>query len=338
VTVVVPTLNEERYIEACLRSIQTQTYPRERMDIVVVDGGSHDRTREIVEHLAADDPRIHVMDNPDRIQAAGFNRAIDASEADVVSLVSAHSQLDPAFLRECIDEMARSGADNVGGQMLATGETDAQRAIAAAMHSPFGVGGASYHYATEARDVPSVWPGCFRRDVFRRVGVFRADLAVHEDYELNHRIRAAGGRVRFSPRVAASYHVRSSLKALARQYFRYGRAKAGVTRMLPGVLRPYHLGPPLLVVGVIAATVASPFSSSARRALTGTLAAYALVLVTGGTVAGRGRPTSVRRLVPAALATMHVSWGVGFLSGLVTGPPRVRVARDGGGQTARTTS
>jgi succinoglycan biosynthesis protein ExoA len=322
VTVVVPTLNEERYIERCLASIQAQTYPAARVEVIVVDGGSRDRTRSVVTGMAASDPRITLLDNPHRIQAAGFNLAIERSAGDIISLASAHSVLHPSFLDECVLELARSGADNVGGQMLATGEGAVEEAIAAAMRSPAGVGGAKYHYTQAACDVPSVWPGCFRREVFERVGRFRADLAVHEDFELNHRIRGAGGRVRFSPRIIATYHVRTSLSRLARQYFRYGRAKAGVAREVPGVIRPYHLGPPALVAALGASLAAAGVARPARYSLVAVAGVYGTALLVGAAAAGRGHPIRVRLALPGVLATMHLCWGAGMWAGLIGGPPR----------------
>lgn len=321
VVVVVCTLDEEAFIEGCLRSIQAQSYPSDRITIMVVDGGSTDRTLELVHDLALHDRRIAVRNNPAGIQAAGFNVAIRESDTDIVSLASAHSLLSENFIEECVSELLRSGADNVGGKLVATGDLPVQQAIAAAMSSPFGVGGAAHHYASEPQDLLTVWPGCFRRSILDRVGLFRPDLVVHEDYELNYRIRAAGGRVRFSPKISATYFVRPSLQALARQYFRYGRAKAAVSRAVPGVLRPYHLVPPLFVGGLIGAAILAPLLTFVRWVLLYVVVLYFLLLIVGGLKAGWSFSPASRLLAPVVLMTMHLCWGGGFLVGLVAGPP-----------------
>lgn len=328
VTVVIATLNEERFIEACLASVQAQTYPATSVEIIVADGGSTDRTEDVVLAVAATDSRITLVPNPARLQAAAFNLGVERACGEIVALVSAHSVLSSTYLEECVAELERSGADNVGGRMIAVGEGVIPAAIAAAMRSPVGVGGAKYHYDDEACDVPSAWPGCFRRDVFDRVGRFRADLAVHEDFELNHRIWSAGGRVRFSPRISATYHVRPSLRKLARQYVRYGRAKAGVAREIPGVMRPYHFVPPALVGVLGVSAAASVLLPPARWTLAAVGGVYFAGLVGAAWFAGRDEPAAVKAALPAVLGTMHLCWGTGIWIGLLAGPPRGRPAGD----------
>src|SRR5205807_1130783 len=152
--------------------------------------------------------------------------------------------------------------------------------------SPAGIGGARHHYATRPCDVDSVWPGCFRREVFARVGLFREDLAVHEDYELNARIRAAGGRVRFSPSIGAEYVVRRTVRALARQYLRYGRAKAGVSRGNPRLLRPHHLVPPVVVMSLGVTAVRALVDRRAWPPAAAAAGLYVAALVAGAGSAG----------------------------------------------------
>lgn len=313
VAVVVPVLNEAAYIERCLESALAQDYPAELVEIVVADGGSTDATRHIVARMAEAEPRIRLVDNPGRNQAAGLNRAIAASSGEVVARLDGHAEWRPWHLTRCIAILAETGADNVGGTMEATGETDTGEAIARATSSPFGVGGARYRYATQQVDTDTVWLGCFRRQALERAGPYNESSPPHEDYELNHRIRASGGRIVFSPDIPTRYWARSSWPRFLRQYFAYGRAKARVARQTPAVVRPYHLVPVALVAGAVLGMVIRP----TRRAVGATAIAYVLACVGASIPAGDGATPGVRFRIPPAFAGMHLAWGAGFWAGLL---------------------
>jgi succinoglycan biosynthesis protein ExoA len=320
VSVIVPVLNEERYLAGCLESVLAQTYPRDRIEIIVVDGGSVDGTRDIVRRLAITDSRLRLIDNPDRVQAAGLNRGLEAARGDVIARLDGHAALRPEHVERCVRLLADTGADNVGGGMEVGGGTPLAQAIGCATASPFGVGDARYRWASDQQDVETVWLGCFRRATLERVGRYDENLDVHEDYELNHRIRAAGGRVLFSPDLTAVYRPRESLRALARQYFRYGRAKARVARITPGVMRPHHVVPPLAVaaVPVVAGlTVAKRMPPTAALLAAGV---YATGACGAALLASRDRPWSVRSRVPFVFPVLHGAWGLGFWAGLLEKP------------------
>lgn len=327
VSVVIPVFNEERYIEACLASVLDQDYPAERYEVIVADGGSTDRTRAIVEATAALHKTVRLIDNPGRTQAHGLNLGILASRGEYVARQDGHAQWSPHHLRRSIELLAETGADNVGGRVDGEGESVTGRAIARAMRSPFGVGGARYRYSNRLEDLPTVFPGTFRRSAFERVGLYDEAYPPHEDYELNHRIRASGGRVLFSPDIPTRYNVRETISGLARQYFRYGRSKVRVARASPGVVRPYHLAAPALVasVPVLALCVAT---GRGRRAATGVGAAYAAACAVAGVRAGAGESLAVRLRIPGAFVVMHVAWGAGFWVGV--GEAALRIDTGGG--------
>ncbi|HEY8672825.1 MAG TPA: glycosyltransferase family 2 protein [Candidatus Dormibacteraeota bacterium] len=327
VSVVIPVFNEERYIAACVRSVLEQDYPRDRYEVIVADGGSTDRTRDIVEATAQVHSKVRLIDNPRRTQASGLNLAIIASRGEYIARQDGHAEWGPHHLRRSIELLVASGADNVGGRAVGVGAGATARAIARAMSSPFGVGGARFRYSTTVEDTATVFPGTFRRIAFERVGLFDEAYPPHEDYELNHRIRESGGRVLFSPDIPTRYHVRESVSALARQYFRYGRAKVRVARASPGVIRPYHLAAPALVAAapVLAACVAT---GRGRRAATAVGAVYAAACVTAGVRAGAGETASVRFRIPGMFVVMHVAWGSGFWAGVAE---MVRGIETGGG-------
>ena len=312
VTIALPCLDEERYVEACLRSVLAQDYPAERVEILVADGGSRDATRAIVARLAAEDPRIVLVENPGRLQAAGMNEVIRRARGDVIVRMDLHCEYAPDYVMRCVEALARTGADNVGGAQRASATTPFQRAVCAALGSPLGVGGARYRSAEEEGFVDTVFLGAFRREVFERVGLYDPGAITNEDAELNQRILAAGGRVYLSRRIVVHYAPRDRLRALAVQYFRYGRGRARTLlkhRALP-TLRP--MVPFLMVTGG-----AALLATSAWHGVTGlALAAYAaLTGVEAVRVARALGPAGIAR-VWAIFPVLHGAHGVGFAAGL----------------------
>jgi glycosyltransferase involved in cell wall biosynthesis len=327
VSVVVPVYNEERYIARCLASILSQDYPADRFEVIIADGGSTDRTREIVGSVAALHPNVRLVDNPRRTQAAGLNLAIGVSKGSFIARQDGHAEWTPQHLRRSVELLVESGADNVGGRAEGVGVGPTGRAIACAMSSPFGVGGARFRYSDREEEVATVFPGTFRRTAFERVGLFDEAYPPHEDYELNHRIRASGGCVLYSPDIPTRYYVRDSIPALARQYYRYGRAKVRVARTSRGVIRPYHLAPPALVAGVPAATALLTLRRARWFALAGATA-YGAGCVAAGLRVGRQEALAVRIRIPGVFMVLHLAWGAGFWAGVAEA---ARLTPTGGG-------
>jgi len=327
VSVVLPVLNEERHIGACLESVLAQDYPSDRYEVIVADGGSTDGTRSLVSAFAARDSRVRLIDNPGMLQAAGLNRGILASRGDVIARQDGHAEWAPDHLSTSVARLLATGADNVGGRQDAVGEGRWGRAIARAMSSPFGVGGARFRYSDREEEMPTVFLGTFRRSAFERVGLFDEAYPPHEDYELNERIRATGGRIVFSPEIRTKYYVRSGLPALGRQYYRYGRGKVRVARASPGVVRPYHLVAPGFVAALPVAAVMALSGRGRRLAFAGA-ATYGAACVVAAQLAGRDEPPAVRARIPAVFAVMHVAWGAGFWAGVIEAARRIET---GGG-------
>jgi succinoglycan biosynthesis protein ExoA len=334
VSVVIPVYNEEAHIERCLDSVFDQDYPADRYEVIVADGGSTDRTREIVERIAAHHPNLRLIDNPGRLQAAGLNRAILASSGEIIARQDGHAEWGRNHLRRCVELLESTGADNVGGLQEAVGDGPSGKAIACAMSSPFGVGGARFRYSEREEEMPTVFLGTFRRSAFERVGLFDEAYPPHEDYELNERIRATGGRVVFSPDIRTRYHVRDGLRLLASQYYRYGRGKVRVARTSPGVIRPYHLVAPALVAGLPVMAAMLVTGRGRRLALAGG-AAYGAACTVAGLQAGGDEPLEVRLRIPPTFVMMHVAWGAGFWAGVVEA---VRGVETGGGSPPRVPS
>jgi succinoglycan biosynthesis protein ExoA len=312
VTIAMPAYNEQDYIEACIVSVQAQDYPADLIEILVADGRSTDRTRAILDRLAADDPRIKVIDNPARLQAAGLGQLVRHAQGDIIVRMDVHCEYAPDYVRRCVETLERTGADNVGGAQRARARTPFQRAVCAALDSPLGVGGAKYRSADSEGFVDTVFLGAFRRRVFETVGLWDPGAITNEDAELNQRILDAGGHVYLSRDILVHYYPRGSLRTLARQYFKYGRGRARTLLKL-GILptlRP--LWPFALTSGAAALLALPPLWPLAPLALS----TYALV--TGAEAVRVGLRVGVTSIptVWAIFPVLHFSHGAGFAAGL----------------------
>jgi len=240
-----------------------------------------------------------------------------AKGADVILRVDGHTILAPDYIRRCVEYLHRTGADNVGGLMRPVGNTYVGRAIAMTMQSPLAVGNAKFRYAQEDQEVDTVYLGAFRREVFERVGLYDETLVRNQDYELNYRIRSQGGRVFLSPSIRSTYLVRDSLMSFARQYLDYGYWKAQMIRKHPRSIRPRQMAPPLLVLGLMVSGALAPLLRPSAYLLASLLISYlSLALIFAVTTAYR-HGWRYLPILPITFATMHLSWGLGFLWGLV---------------------
>lgn len=328
VTIVVPARDEEASLFACLESIRAQDYPAGRLRILVVDGGSGDRTRSIAEEFARRDSRIELLDNPAGRVSTALNLALSRATGDFLLRVDAHTRIAPDYVRRCVDRLRTSGADNVGGPMRPVGSTPLGEAIATAMRSRFGVGPARFRYAREVEEVDTVYLGAFPLALFARVGRFNEALVRNQDYEMNYRIRRSGGRVLVDPEIRSDYVVRPDLPALLRQFASYGYWKPQMLRRHPRSLRPRQLAAPGLVAGLAVAlvtSVAALLDPELPRPLLAAapllVALYLAASLLAAAISGARRGWRIVWRLPAVFATMHLAWGAGFWWGLIR-PPR----------------
>lgn len=313
VTIAMPCLNEEGYIEACLQSIAAQDYPRDRIEVLVADGGSTDRTREILAGISAADPRVRVIENPERIQAAGMNPILRAARGDVIVRMDVHCEYASDYVRKCVEVLERTGADNVGGAQRARARTWFQKALCAALESPLGVGGASYRSPDNEGFVDTVFLGAFRRRVFETAGMYDPRAITNEDAELNQRILAAGGKVYLSREVVVHYFPRDSYPALAKQYFRYGKGRAR-TLLKHGSFPSVRPAIPFLMVVSGAALLAT---SRWHRLTPIAAGLYAAAAGIEAARVGRKAGLPAIPIVWGIFPVLHVSHGVGFAAGLL---------------------
>jgi succinoglycan biosynthesis protein ExoA len=312
VTIAIPCRDEEGYIEPCIRSVQAQKWPSERIEILVADGMSVDATREILGRLAEEDPRIRLIDNAARIQSAGLNECIRRARGEIVVRVDVHAEYAPDFVERCVAALERSGADNVGGAARPKAKSFFQRCVAAALRSPLGMGGSRYRDVEQEGFVESVWPGAFRRTVFERIGMFDAGAITNEDAELNQRIIEGGGRVYMSRDIVSFYYPRDSMSALARQYYRYGVGRAR-TFVKHGKLLSIRPAVPFLgLVSEVMLFAVAPWSAGALS-----IATYAIA--TGAEAVRVGYPEGIAAIpvVWAIFPVLHVAHGAGFGVGVV---------------------
>ncbi|TXG84760.1 MAG: glycosyltransferase family 2 protein [Thermomicrobiales bacterium] len=316
VSVIVPCRNEEETIADCVRSILQQEPVAGGMELIVADGLSTDNTREVLRQMARNDARLRVIDNPGQIVSSGLNAALGVARGAIIVRMDAHTLYAPDYIRQCITALQETGADNVGGPALTAGEGYFQRAISAAYHSPFAVGGARFHNPDYEGFVDTVPYGCWPCRVFSEIGLFDEELVRNQDDEFNLRLIRSGGKVWQSPRIKSWYRPRGSLRDLFRQYCQYGYWKVRVIQKhrIPASIR--HVIPGLFLLSLAGLFLLSWWWRPAIWAL-GTVA----VLYAAGTL-GASFLTAAQRgwkllpVLPIVFATYHVSYGLGFLRGL----------------------
>lgn len=322
VSVVMPVLNEQRYLRESVHRVLQQEYDGD-VEVVLALGPSADRTAEIARELAEDDPRIVLVDNPVGHTPAALNAAIAASSHAYVVRVDAHGLLPPGYLRDVVDLLETTGAANVGGMMRVEGETSFGRAVAAAMSSPLGIGGSKFHVGGEPGPARTVYLGAFRREVLVELGGFDEHYRRAQDWELNYRIRRAGHTVWFTPELAVTYRPRRDFRALRRQFFGSGQWRRQIVAAHPDTASFRYLAAPvatalvglgvlLALLGVVGLAVGVPYAVVALAGLLAPLGYSAGVLAACGAI-GRGLPWRARVLLPPVVMTMHLSWGSGFL-------------------------
>ena len=315
VSVVMPVLNEQRHLREAVGRVLEQDLDGD-LELVLALGPSTDGTDQVAAELAAADPRIRLVRNPSGRTPSGLNAAVAASTHAVIARVDGHAVLPPGYLRKALEVLELTGADNVGGIMDAQGVTEVERAIAAAMRSRLGVGSARFHTGGAAGPAETVYLGVFRRSALARVGGYDEHFARAQDWEMNHRIRSTGGTVWFTPELRVTYRPRADLRSLARQYFQYGRWRRVVARQHPGTMSARYLAPPALVAALTISVAVSPWLPVALVVPAG----YVGALVVGSLTLEPGLPWRSRVTLPAALAVMHLSWGVGFVTSRVRRP------------------
>ena len=307
ISVILPVLNEETHLEEAVHSILSQDY-QGKIEVILAVGPSRDCTLEIAQSISRRDSRVVLVDNPTGRTAAGLNIALNKSQSPVVVRVDGHAHIPNDYITLIVEILNKTGAVNVGGVMAAVGTTPFERAVAGAMRSPLGVGASRFHTGGEAGIVDTVYLGAFRREALVAIGGFDERFTRAQDWELNFRLRENGGVVYFDPRLHVTYRPRSTVQALAKQYFEYGRWRRVVSRRHSGTINYRYLAPPFALVGFTLSLIAGfflpiPFIPAAIYLL--------FVLAASVRIA-----SSIREyfLLLTVIPTMHFAWGAGFIS------------------------
>jgi GT2 family glycosyltransferase len=325
VSYVMPVLNEAPYVRAAVERLLAQDY-RGPYDITLAVGPSVDGTEEVLAQLAREHANVRVVPNPAASTSAGLNAAIRASSYPIVVRVDAHSLLPPDYTRIAVDTLQSTGADNVGGLMDARGTTPFEQAVARAYRSRIGLGGTQHHVGGKEGPAQTAYLGSFRRDRLEAAGLFDEDVRRGQDWELNRRLRAAGGTVWFTPRLVVTYQPRSSIRSLVNQFFATGMWRGELVRRFPSANSLRYFAPPLLVVLLAAAIIvgllgiAGLIIGAPMGWLTIAFALpvlYVLFVVAAALAIGSrdGFAAMLRFII--VVPTIHVSWGVGFIGGFL---------------------
>ena len=308
ISVILPVRDEALHLADAVNAILSQDF-HGSLEVVLAIGPSHDGTEEIAQALAQADTRVVIVPNPSGRTAAGLNLAIKKSQYSIIVRVDGHSEIPQNYLSLVIEILTQSGAVNVGGVMAASGKSLFERSVARAMRSPLGVGASRFHTGGLAASVDTVYLGAFRKEALLAVGGFDERFTRAQDWELNFRLRAAGGVVYFDPRLVVTYRPRASVSALARQYFEYGRWRRVVSRRHEGTINYRYLAPPFtvfvtLISIILGIAISTIFLLPAL--------VYGMFILLASYVIGKSLGEVV--CLPLILLTMHMSWGTGFLT------------------------
>jgi glycosyltransferase involved in cell wall biosynthesis len=318
ISVIVPCYNEEKTIRHLLSAVYEQTYPRAQMELIIADGMSTDRTRELIAEFQKEhsDFQVAVVNNTAKTIPAALNQAIRESRGEIIVRLDAHSKPIPEYVERCVAAHQAGKGNNVGGvwEIHPSAETWIAESISFAAAHPLGVGDAMYRLKASAGAVDTVPFGSFKRSLIEKIGFFDETLLANEDYEFNTRVRESGGVVWLDPLIRSVYFSRSSLAALGAQYWRYGFWKWRMLKRYPHTLRWRQALPPAFVLSLIVLIVLSLVLAPIRYLLAAQIFLYLSVLAAVGLkIAAEKRKTFLVVGLPLAIATMHIAWGAGFL-------------------------
>jgi glycosyltransferase involved in cell wall biosynthesis len=308
VSVILPILNEENYLEGAVSSILSQDYLG-KFEVILAVGPSHDRTREIADNLQAKYAQVFVVDNPTGRTATGLNLALASSTGSIIVRVDGHAELPRSYIADAVETLQKTGAANVGGIMAAEGVTRFEKAVAKAMRSPLGVGASRFHTGGTPGPVDTVYLGVFARKALLEVGGFDERFTRAQDWELNFRLRSNGGIIYFDPRLQVTYRPRPTIFALAKQYFQYGTWRRVVSRRHKGTINLRYLAPPVALLGFVSSLLLGIFLHPFL--LVGAAIYLLAIAISALILASTFREYLYLLLI---IPTMHFSWGAGFIT------------------------
>ena len=321
VSVVIPVYNESKHIENCVGSVLKQDYPAEQMEILLVDGMSNDGTPDIIERLCQEDSRIHFLQNPKRIVPSALNIAIKASRGEIIVRMDCHCIYPPIYVSTLVGKLVELNAANVGGVWLTEPANDSSicHAIALCSSHPFGTGPSLHKIGCdEVTETDTVPFGCFRKDIFDKIGLFDEEMLRNEDEELNGRITRQGGRIFIVPQVEMHYMSRDSLGKMIKMYYHYGLWKPLVNKKVGNAVTYRQFIPPLFVLGCVLGLLLGLFFKPILAIWAFVMLFYFIVVfVIGIKEAMKRHRPALCLLMPVTFLCMHFAYGIGYLKGIV---------------------
>jgi glycosyltransferase involved in cell wall biosynthesis len=318
VSIVMPVRNESNFIARSLQRALEQDYPRERFEVIVADGCSTDNTRSVIESFQDGHPNLKLITNHGKIAPTGLNVAIDQARGEIIVRVDGHCEIAPDYLLRCVEHLQNNGVDGVGGPLETIGHTTTTHAIAAAMSSPFGVGDAAFRTVkNKTMLTDTVAFPAYTRAIIKRAGPFDEELVRNQDDEYNYRLRKLGAKILLAADVKARYYSRSTLWELIKQYFQYGYWKVRVLQKHPRQMSLRQFVPPIFVASLVITLLSAQFTHLGLSLLAVIMFCYLTAnLIASILIASRSR-WSYLFLLPVVYASLHLSYGSGFLVGLV---------------------
>jgi len=314
VTAVVAAFNEEGHIEKCLHDLLAQDGLDGTVEILVIDGGSQDRTVELVKRFIEPGDPVALLHNPKRLQVHAWNMGARAAKAQYVALISAHTEYSSDYLASCIHALEATGAANVGGIQVPVGQGHVGGVIAWAMQSPFAIGNGRFRYASTAEFVDHVFTIFLKRSTFEAMGGYDESFAVNEDCEFDYRLRKAGHTIYCTPAIKVKYHARPSIPSLARQMYRYGYWRRRTQLRHPEYVPLRVMAPPLLLLTCAISGVV--FAATGWLPSLAALMPYGAFLAVAAASAVLKLKDPIALLIaPAVLMSMHLSYGLGWWVG-----------------------
>ncbi len=316
-----PIRNEGSFIRRSLEAVLAQDYPSDKMEILVVDGRSTDNTREIVGEMQSRHSDLRLLDNPGMIVPTGMNIALRESRGEIIVRVDGHCEIAEDYVRRCIQHLQEDRADGVGGPIETIGDTYLARAIAVAMSSPFGVGGAAFRTIEDrTMYVDTVAFPAYTRAAIDKAGLYDEELVRNQDDEYNYRLRKLGCKILLTPDIRSRYYSRSSMKKLWKQYFQYGYWKVRVMQKHSKQMRPRQFVPPLFIVALLVSAILALIPGTRWLGLLGLATvggSYLIANLVAAVAVAFQHGWSYFPVMPVAFAALHMGYGAGFCLGLL---------------------
>ena len=319
VSIIIPCRNEGRFILRCLDSVISQDYPKEKIEVLVVDGMSEDETRKIVEGYVKQYSFIKLLENHKKIASVALNIGIRYSKSNFIIIMGAHTSYEKEYISKCIEYLNKYNANNVGGVLKTVpgDNTFVAQAIAITLSHSFGVGNSYFRInSKEPKLVDTVFGGCYKREIFEKIGLFNEKLVRNQDIEFNSRLRKRGGKIFLIPKIKSYYRAPETLRKLWQQNFQNGLWGIYTQKLVPGSLQPRHFVPFCFVIGLMCGVIFGLFSFVGRVLFILIFGSYILLNLFFSLKISFKKGIKYFPFLPIAFFVLHFSYGLGSIWGI----------------------